>query len=478
MYRKNRTTALFYDNLTYYHFVTRTHLLRISSALAPLTIRYYLCSGDFATKHNLYLQMSKGNMLLGYARGKVGSLVFTRSNGEQITRAYKPDPKNPQTRSQQEQRTRLANLVNVYRRGRLLLGHSFTNRKEGLSSYNAFISKNIQMPTVQLTRAQASAAASIIGPYVVSDGVLPPIQVNGGGVDAVTNIRVGNFTISDETTTVGQLAAAILANNADWQEGDQLTYVSVVQNGGVNGGEPFVQFSYLEIDLNPSDTTLLRSFVPSYAVSVKSGYIAHGEYIADGGYCWIHSRKAHTGALQASRQTLILTDTTLWNQFLSEAQTNAALNSYGSQKDDLLVPDGSGSSVDTSGLPSISSVSFNGSVLVNGSNFPITKMSASENYDVIVRGSNLKVSPDLNAEEILGLIWNKGKSGEVGLEPLEHYQFSNTEFTVKASPNADIDTTKGGSLTVQFTKEDGSMAEALFEFKATEAGSGQGGNPL
>ena len=39
--------------------------------------------------------MSKGNLFLGFGRGKVGVVVFSRLNGEQVTRARNRSPRKP-----------------------------------------------------------------------------------------------------------------------------------------------------------------------------------------------------------------------------------------------------------------------------------------------------------------------------------------------------------------------------------------------
>lgn len=48
--------------------------------------------------------MAKGNLFLSQARGKLGSVVFYRANGEQVSRVYTNQIKNPRTTGQNEQR--------------------------------------------------------------------------------------------------------------------------------------------------------------------------------------------------------------------------------------------------------------------------------------------------------------------------------------------------------------------------------------
>lgn len=413
--------------------------------------------------------MSKGNMFLGYAKGKVGSVVFSRLRGNQVTRAYNATPANPKTESQENQRTQLANIVNFYRRGRTLLNHAFTNKKENQSSYNAFVSHNLTKFPVYLSVEQASGGASIVAPYLISDGVLEPIQISGSGVDAVTNIAVGGLTITD-TTTVGQVSQAILNNNARFQEGDQLTYVSVVQNSGVNGGQPFAQFSYIEMDLDTNSAEIFRDLMPEYAFSVRGGFVGHGPYLASGGFAWIQSRKNAAGALQASRQNLILTSDALYNQFRSEEQRLVATRSYGSQRDSLLTPDGSGTTGAITDLPSIASVSINGTTLVNGQPSGLT-FTDGEGFNLVVTGSNFDI--DTTAAYSLDIYINDNPAEFV--ESIE----GNSATTVSGRYNSSETIAAGESIKIRVdvTNRDGAKASYLYNYTAPSS-EGDEGNPL
>ena len=69
--------------------------------------------------------MSKGNMLLGHARGKVGSLVFSRANGKQIVRSRAEVVKNPRTEQQMVQRIMLNTIAQAYSQMKAITDHSF-----------------------------------------------------------------------------------------------------------------------------------------------------------------------------------------------------------------------------------------------------------------------------------------------------------------------------------------------------------------
>lgn len=88
--------------------------------------------------------MAKGNMLLGHARGKVGSVVFSRLNGKQITRALAESVKNPRTDGQNAQRAIFATVNGFASAVRDIVDHSFQSYKEGSTSVNRFVSINVK----------------------------------------------------------------------------------------------------------------------------------------------------------------------------------------------------------------------------------------------------------------------------------------------------------------------------------------------
>lgn len=83
-------------------------------------------------------------MLLGYARGKVGDLVFTRRNGEQVTRPRVRVVNNPKTEGQQIQRMIFASVIAAYSRLKSICDHSFEGVKYGADSQAKFMSENLK----------------------------------------------------------------------------------------------------------------------------------------------------------------------------------------------------------------------------------------------------------------------------------------------------------------------------------------------
>lgn len=336
--------------------------------------------------------MSKDNMLLGYARGKVGSLVFARRLGQQVTRAYNGAPRDAATKSQVSQRVRIANVVAMYRAIRSLANHSFEGAKDGQTSYNLFLKANLTDNNVVLTKEAVSLGACVVAPYLVSRGNMPSIIVSGLGADAVTNIAVGSLAIN-ESTTIGQFADALVANNPGLNYGDQLTYLSITQSTDANTGYPVAAATIYEVSLQQGDAGILRDYMPEVATTVRNGRLAHGELIANGGFCWIMSRKKADGSLSISTQRIILTSKDVASQYQGATAITKAISSYGFNSDPILVPNGpgqSGSSSDGGGLvgsPSISSIKIGEITPEAGSTSGVTVAQGVVN--VAIQGSSL-----------------------------------------------------------------------------------------
>lgn len=338
-------------------------------------------------------------MLLGYARGKVGDLVFSRRLGQQTTRAYNSNPRDAKTRSQVTQRVKMANVIAMYRALKNVCSHSFEGLGVGQSSYNAFVKANLTGNNVSLTKEAASLGACIAAPYLISRGSLASIIVEGTGEDAVTNISVGSLAISG-ATTIGQFAKAVVANNAGIEYGDQLTYVSCVQQTDVNTGYPVVVCGIYEVTLDSNSNDLLRKFIPEVGSSVKNGFLAHGSLIGRGAFAWILSRKPVGGSLMVSTQRLILTSPDVYDEYITESANTRAITSYGFVMEPILSPgvtgpasgnqgggSSSGGTSGTTGNISVSSISVDGTSITSEREQKLELAEGS--HTIVINGSNL-----------------------------------------------------------------------------------------
>lgn len=218
--------------------------------------------------------MSKGNMLLGYAQGKVGSMVFGRRNGQQITRPYNGAPRNPKTRAQMSQRIKWPNLVNMWRLLKPWISMGMQDKKTTQSDYNSFVSKNIGYSSAYMLKDEARAGATLLSDYLITSGTLGARSMTSA---LVSDIVVPSSIIADDLAelSIGEFSALLIANNAGLSIGDQITFLYFVQS--LSAGLPVVKVAGLKFILaEPADATLVPSAVRSYGVelTVQNGYLA------------------------------------------------------------------------------------------------------------------------------------------------------------------------------------------------------------
>lgn len=193
-------------------------------------------------------------MLLGHARGKVGDLVFSRVNGQQVTRARATVVKNPQTEAQMIQRIFLNTIIQAYSRMSEICDHSFEGVPTGQASMSQFMKRNLSLIRERVAREHAEGAFfeeimafSPIGlnnfamnEYVLSSGSLPQIDVE---VDAFVGGKVA-ITIAGATMTY-----ADVINTLGLQRGDQLTFI-----GQEAYSDSRASFKFARVILDPRDT--------------------------------------------------------------------------------------------------------------------------------------------------------------------------------------------------------------------------------
>lgn len=217
--------------------------------------------------------MSKGNMFLGFARGKVGSVVFTRSGGEQVTRARNTEPKNPRTAAQALQRSVLKTVSQAYSLLAPICDHSFEGLQEGTPNQSRFSQLNVNlMRNTRITDVNFSDSSTIvssisnnfalrettypvINPYIISQGSLPTVEYgfSSSGIPVLTLSSLG----AAATGTYQEVCDALDAN-----PGDQLTFVwvygddSAEERAGLCTG-----FEYSRVILMPANGEMNTFFV-------------------------------------------------------------------------------------------------------------------------------------------------------------------------------------------------------------------------
>lgn len=300
--------------------------------------------------------MAKGNFLLGYARGSVGDVTFSRVKGNQVAKARNRNPANPNTIPQAMQRSLFSDAVRFYTRGvQNAFKFAFERKLENESDYNAFMRLNVNRG-VRIGKSPESMYPAI-GDWIVADGsITPPIVGVSNSTSVPGDYIVGGYLAGDTApdeyiqgdappssgitlgfaatsapTTIGALSTALLAQFPQLRSGDFVTILLISQAfsdtigdlfpnpSGYNEGlmeDPAWSFAQLIIDESNTDNVSTiyhssgsglsvglgannESFISLYkesvfipTVGVKYGTIAAGAVI--------FSRQTSSGLLVSS----------------------------------------------------------------------------------------------------------------------------------------------------------------------------------
>lgn len=198
--------------------------------------------------------MAKGNFLLGYARGSVGDVTFSRVKGNQVAKARNRNPSNPNTIPQAMQRSLFSDAVRFFTRGvQNTFRFAFERKLENESDYNAFMRLNVNRG-VRIGKTPDSMYPAI-GDWLVADGTITPPLVQDavissaegdsiiGAYEAVdtapatyaagddlplSTLTLG-FSTSQTPATIGALSTLLKAQYPQLRDGDFVTFLLISQ---------------------------------------------------------------------------------------------------------------------------------------------------------------------------------------------------------------------------------------------------------
>lgn len=131
--------------------------------------------------------MSKRSLFWGNGSGKLGEAVYYRAGGEQRTRAYVKNVKNPKSYLQAAQRTKFNNLVGCYKAISTVVKSFFVNNNANQSPFNAFFRKNWPL-NLWVSDKEVTG---------VNEGVFQGFYVANGDLNLDTTITVESPTLAD-----------------------------------------------------------------------------------------------------------------------------------------------------------------------------------------------------------------------------------------------------------------------------------------
>lgn len=228
--------------------------------------------------------MAKDNLFLGYARGSVGDVTFSRIGGQQVARGRNRAPRNPQSPLQLVQRVCLKTASQAYSLTQEICNHSFQGKAEGTPSQSQFVMTNVAMlrqraAAVIESDDAAAVYSSMLTNYASKECVLPEINdyaISNGTISSLYYAFVG-FTggnaafslvnnVMPEVSAESPLSYAKVIEALQLQRGDQLTFL-FFSCDDTQDDSHFNGFRYSRVILDPAGGDLSVPFIDGIYVN-------------------------------------------------------------------------------------------------------------------------------------------------------------------------------------------------------------------
>lgn len=304
-------------------------------------------------------------------KGGAGGYTFYVREGEQVLRQRKNNSNYGESASrtlaQMYRRIRWGNLVNTFKAMKSWQAKAYDSKTSGQTDYNIFVSLNINSATIGSTKGMNQAGAAVWQAFQVSRGSLPPIAngLSSGNSQFITDVKL-SISITG-STTIGQLAADIIANNPQFVAGDNLALITF-RNWTPQGGRfPYAASVYQEITLDAANTSPLSSIpvigsrivrTSGNVLGISTTSLPADDSAHEVGFVAIHARQS-ASTLQVSSQSIVMLDEQFINQYSGSEWDLFCIESYGQTEDVPLNP--------SFKRASVSSITANGSAIVPGS---------------------------------------------------------------------------------------------------------------
>lgn len=170
-------------------------------------------------------------MLLGYARGSVGDVTFSRTKGQQVARARNRSPKVTNTTKTVINKSQLKTCIKFAKLMQNVgIPFHYNGKKTILSDYNEFVKKNKRRGYYMTAEMFTDPLISPLGNWIITDGKLSKFNVkyianysgNKGAFMASKNVKNLSPLIDPSKGTYSELSKA-LVRYFKCQQGDLIT---------------------------------------------------------------------------------------------------------------------------------------------------------------------------------------------------------------------------------------------------------------
>lgn len=277
-------------------------------------------------------------------KGGAGGYSFYVRGGEQVVRQRKNNSNYGETASrtypQMVRRVKWSNLVNMYKIMKSWMPKAFENKGQGQTDYNIFMSLNANSVSAALTKDMSLADNCIVEAVQVSRGTLPPLALVADSEGAIYKSNIKLTQDITAATTVGQLAADILAQNGDFVANDNLAVIKFDNYIDPRVEWPIAHSYYAEITLNTADNRTLASIPGIAGVFGKSSdnfLTIEANRDNEVGCVAIHTRKQSASLSVSSQSIVMLTDEYIM-QYSGEEWVTTCIQTYGLDQEVPLDP--------------------------------------------------------------------------------------------------------------------------------------------
>lgn len=341
--------------------------------------------------------MVKGSLFWANGKGKLGQMVISRRGGEEITRAYQPNVKNPKSSRQMIQRAKFANAVKFFKHAtENFFPFSFEDKKKNESYFNAFMRYNVNAAVVTSKNQTESKYPALGAEWTLTKGRLSPLKY--GMVSSLNekNVEYDQATLympNDKglqgLVTVADYTKAFLAAYPDLKDGDIITFVLVSSKAKTAEENPSdletARWTINQFTLNSKDSETKLDFLASHAHDITWGDKIYGIC----GCAVIASRNLDDNQVLVSTSTLVNGYITIQaiNQLSSYPLFGENLKSWGAKDSDAILK--GDLSINTNA--SFSGVAINAGnegVLSVGSTFTVSQ--GANPSELYIYGSNLQ----------------------------------------------------------------------------------------
>ena len=203
----------------------------------------------------------------GILSGHTGRFVYRELNGKQVVQSMPSHYRDANTDAQKKQRSGMRNILAYYRLLKDVIVEQFEDSSGVRNSpYHSFVHHNILLSPVELPQSDYNKGLSVLAPYIISFGSLPPLEV------AVEDNSL-RFCMKSE----------------EWEKGDILRLIKVECPAPDNNTPSSLDATYVDEVINEPENKL-----------IMTSRLSHGAY------AYVHIRNAVSRSLVSSQRLLLI----------------------------------------------------------------------------------------------------------------------------------------------------------------------------